>query len=79
MLSRLRMNVEECLEDFQTLLDKVWSQRRFFHSRSPTFWLREKYANGTLEHAIKDMVERRSPDGNENTTLGQQNEDICRW
>ena len=70
MLSRLRMNIEECLEDFQTLLDNVWSKRRFFYIRPLTPWTGEKYSYGTLELALKDMVKRRTPDG-ENATFRQ--------
>ena len=79
MLSRLRMNVEECLDEFQTLLDNVWSQHQTFSIRSYTFWPREKYSHEALELALKDMVKRKNPDGNEDATFRQQNEDMCRW
>lgn len=79
MLSRLRMNVEECLEEFQTMLDNVWSQRRTFSIRSYTFMPREKYSHEALERALKDMVKRKNPDGNKDATFRQQNEDMCRW
>ena len=78
MLSRLRMNIEECLEDFQTLLDTVWSKPRFFYIRPLTSWTGEKYSHRTLELALKDMVKRRTPDG-ENATFRQQNQGTCRW
>ena len=86
MLGRLRLTVAECLEDFLILLDKVWSHPRIFSIRAPILSrvglkssLGDKYDYKVLERELKDLVKRRGPDGNEDTTFRQQNEDTCRW
>ena len=72
------MNVEECLAEYQALLDPVWSHPRFFSLRARTFWPREKYNHDIFESGLKDMVSRYFT-GNHDTALRQQNDDICRW
>ena len=61
----------DCLEDFLILLDKIWSQ--------PRFWPRDKYDYKKLEHEFKDVVKRRAPNGDEDNLFRQQNEYTCRW
>lgn len=81
MLGRLRMNVEQTLEDFETLLDNVWGHPRIFSNFSfgaSTSWPRAKYAPETLWRAFGDIVRRRSPEGRDAMTFRQQNEDTCR-
>ena len=75
MLSRLRMNVEETLEEFQTLLDSIWSLERF-HTR---LYLPIHYDYKVLEREIKNIVSRKVPDANADTTFKQHNDDTSRW
>lgn len=86
MLGRLRLTVAECLEDFLILLDKVWSHPRIFSIRVPILSrvglksrLGDRYEYRVLERELKDLVKRRGPDGNEDITFIQENEDTCRW
>lgn len=63
MLGRLRMNVDDCIEEYETLGGKVFGKSRYFHIRSiPPFWLpREKYNHETLETVIQSLIDRRIP------------------
>jgi len=60
MLSRLRMPVDECLDEYQTMADKAFGKPRFFSMRGPIYWpKRPKYDSRVLDQAILDLVERR--------------------
>ena len=63
MLGRLRMNVDDCIEEYRTLGKEVFGRSRLFHLRSiPPFWFpREKYNHKTLEGVIQGLVDRRVP------------------
>ena len=63
MLGRLRMSIDDCIEEYETLGGKVFGRSRWFHLRSiPPFWLpREKYNHETLESVIQSLIERRIP------------------
>ncbi|KAG8532208.1 uncharacterized protein KY384_003849 [Bacidia gigantensis] len=63
MLGRLRMSVDECIEEYRALGDEVFGKRRIFHLRSiPPIWLpREKYNHKNLEAVIQDLVKRKVP------------------
>ncbi|KAL8700206.1 MAG: hypothetical protein Q9201_005575 [Fulgogasparrea decipioides] len=63
MLGRLRMNVDDCIEEYETLGGKVFGRSRWFHIRSiPPFWLpREKYNHRTLESVTQNLIDRRIP------------------
>lgn len=75
----------ECLEDFLILLDKVWSHPHISIGESILSRvgfkssLGDRYHYLDLERELKDLVKRRGPDGNEDITFRQQNEDTCRW
>lgn len=73
------MNVEQTLDDFETLLDNVWGHPRILSFGASTFWPRAKYAPETLWRAFGEIVRRRSPEGRDAMTFRQQNEDTCRW
>ena len=62
MLGRLRMNVDDCIEEYRTLGKEVFGHSRLFHLRSfPCFWPREKYNHKTLEGVIQGLIDRRIP------------------
>ena len=73
------MSVDECFDEFQNLLRNVWGQPRFFNLRAGKFWPRDKYDYRILMRKVKNLVRRRSGNGNEDETFRQQNEDTCRW
>lgn len=61
MLGRLRMNVDECISEYETLGAEVFGHPRKFHIRSLLFWPRDKYNYKTLENVVRDVVRRRVP------------------
>lgn len=60
MLGRLRMCIDDCIAEYETLGPKVFAHPRWFHFRSPLFWPRDKYDHRSLEQAIREVVDRRS-------------------
>lgn len=78
MLGRLSMNVEECINAYEHLADRVFGHPRHFHIRKPPWIPRDKYNHKSLEEVIKEIVRRRSPSGKSNTLFRQPNEDMCR-
>lgn len=61
MLGRLRMSIDDCITEYETLGPKVFAHPRWLHLRSPLFWPRDKYDHRSLEKAIKEVIDRRSP------------------
>ena len=61
MLGRLRMNIDDCIEDYETLGEKVFARSRLFHLRSPLFWIRDKYNHKVLEDVVRNVVRKRVP------------------
>ena len=61
MLGRLRMNVDDCITEYEKLGSKVFGHSRKCHIRSPLFWPRDKYNYKTLERVVEDVVRRRVP------------------
>ena len=63
MLGRLRMNIDDCISEYEALGGKVFAKSRWFHFRSipPLWWPREKYNHKVLEQVIQTLVDRRVP------------------
>ncbi|MCJ1394320.1 hypothetical protein MMC18_007198 [Xylographa bjoerkii] len=61
MLGRLRMNIDDCITDYESLGNEVFGHSRWVHLRSPLFWPRDKYNHKTLEKVIHGVVNRRVP------------------
>lgn len=61
MLGRLRMNIDDCILDYERLGGEVFGHSRWFHLRSPLWIPRDKYNHETLESVVQDVVVRRSP------------------
>jgi len=59
MLSRLRMSVDDCLTEYETLSEQVLGKPRYFSMRGPVPWFRAKYSAANLENAVKMMVQRK--------------------
>lgn len=55
------MNIDDCIKDYETLGARVFAHCRWFHSRSPLFWIREKYNHKVLEDVLKGVVNDRVP------------------
>ena len=81
MIGRLRMNIDDCINDYETLGARVFGRSRWFSVRMcPFFWFRDKYDHKVLEKVIQDVVRERAP--KEAGFLGGQNfafdENRCR-
>ena len=61
MLGRLRMNIDDCIREYETLGAKVFGHSRWFHLRSPLFWPRDKYNHKVLQETVRDVVKRYIP------------------
>ena len=78
MLGRLHMNVDECLEAYEFLAERVFARPRRFHIRKPPWIPRDKYDHVLLEEVIKAIVKQRDPSDSANTSFRQPNEKMCR-
>ncbi|KAL9118353.1 MAG: hypothetical protein Q9187_005102 [Circinaria calcarea] len=78
MLGRLRMTVDECLEVYEHLADRVFAHPRRFYIRKPPWIPRDKYDHRPLEDIIKEVVRKFEPDGLANSNFTQANTDMCR-
>ena len=72
------MTVDECIEAYENLADRVFGHPRHFHIRKPPWIPRDKYDHRLLEGVIKDIVQQRSPRNSFSTPFQQRNEDMCR-
>ncbi|KAL8784521.1 MAG: hypothetical protein Q9195_009007 [Heterodermia aff. obscurata] len=63
MIGRLRMNIDDCIHDYEKFGAKVFGRSRWFSIRMPPpfFWIRSKYNEKHLEDAVKDVVRQRVP------------------
>ena len=78
MLGRLSMSVDECLEAFEILSDRVFGNPRWFHFQNLGFG-RSKYNPKILEEVIKEIIKQRDvKNGQSSTKLQQPNEDMGR-
>lgn len=61
MLTTLRMSVDDCLAEYETLAEQVFGNpRRVHHAGKLGILVRKnKYATTSLENAIKDVMRRR--------------------
>ena len=58
MLSRLRMSVDDCLEEYADLAKQVFGKSRWASYRfTPFFWPCAKYSKGTLEKVVDKVVQ----------------------
>lgn len=61
LLGRLRMNVDDCIAEYEKLGEEVFGHSRWFHLRSPFWWPREQYNHKTLERIIQRVVNEKVP------------------
>lgn len=59
MLSRLKMNIEDCISEFRLLGETVFTHKRSTSLRSLPKFNGEKYDYRKLERAIKQIVSKR--------------------
>ncbi|KAA8568084.1 hypothetical protein EYC84_008495 [Monilinia fructicola] len=79
MLSRLRMNIDDCIQEYENLGKEVFAHPRIFSIRGPIPFKRGKFDHRKLEKVIKDVVERRRLEGDQIAeTMYPSNPDRCR-
>ena len=61
MLGRLRMNIDDCVSEYERLGGKVFGHSRWFHLRSPFWFPRDKYNHRNVEYAVKEVVSEKIP------------------
>jgi hypothetical protein len=65
MLGRLKMNVDECIEAYQTLGDDIFGRPRLRHIRQLKipflWWPRSKYNKQKFEDIIQGFVNKYEP------------------
>jgi hypothetical protein len=60
MLSRLRMPIDDCIEEYTEMGGRIFGSPRLFSLRGPIPWKREKYDDKELERAVRDVDRRRN-------------------
>ena len=61
MLGRLRMNIDDCIVEYENLGSKIFAHPRWFHYRTALFWAREKYDHKILKNVISEVVDNKVP------------------
>ncbi len=77
MLGRLSMSVDECLEAYEILSDRVFGNPRWFHFQN-ALMPRSKYDTKVLGEVIKEIIKLRYTNKRGSTKLRQPNEAMCR-
>lgn len=62
MLGRLRLGVDECIEEYENLGQEVFGHPRLFSIRGRLLSLQEKYDEKRLQRVVNDLVLRRLSD-----------------
>lgn len=61
MLSRLRMDVDDTIEEFKRLASTIFGNPRKFSIRGPILWPRPKHDYRILEIAVRELLNKRLP------------------
>jgi len=61
MLGRLRMTVDDCIQEYEQLAGGVFGHANIFHQTFlPTAWMkRPKYSTQVVEGVIRGLINRR--------------------
>ncbi|KAF1849072.1 FabD/lysophospholipase-like protein [Cucurbitaria berberidis CBS 394.84] len=60
MLGRLRMGIDQCLEEYESFGGEIFGHPRWFSIRGPLPSFKEKYNGKRLQRAVENVVENRS-------------------
>jgi hypothetical protein len=80
MLSRLRMDVDDTIDEFKRLAATIFGKPRIISLHGPIFFPRPKYDYRILERAFKQVLDARLPKLRHNIS-GQKfpsNPEMCR-
>jgi hypothetical protein len=83
MLGRLRMTVDQCIDEYETLAGEVFGNPRKLHLRTcGPFVPREKYNHHALEKFVKSVTKKRvvpqDPNDIPRPLLFDSPEDLCK-
>jgi hypothetical protein len=79
MLGRLRMTIDDCIEEYKKMGAAIFGKPRIFSMRGPILWNQEKYDHRKLETAIKDVIKRRHSKADQvGDSMYPSNPDRCR-
>jgi hypothetical protein len=69
MLGRLRMNVPDCIQEYETFGDRIFGRPRFFNIlKLPGMVGRSKYDANKLKDVFKDVTRRRAEQSSDHET-----------
>jgi hypothetical protein len=74
MLSRLRMSVDDCIEEYLTLGGEIFGKPRHFHQlqKPLLWWNRTKYDAEVFKKVIQDVTGRRGRRGDESNRFASE-------
>jgi hypothetical protein len=79
MLSRLRMTVDDCLTEYETFGETIFSHPRWWSVRGPLPAPRDKYNAQRIIDAVNDVVSRRNPSSDNHIVVTLRSApDLCR-
>ena len=80
MLSRLRMNVDDCLLEYRDMGQRVFGKPRIFSIRGPILFPRDRFSDANLRAVVEDVIKRRAtiPNSNMEHHMFKSSEDRCR-
>ncbi len=80
MLGRLRMTVEDCINEYEQLAGSVFGHANLFHQTFlPTAWMkRPKYDTAVLESVIKGVTSRRGEISTDDRRTLKTGHELCR-
>lgn len=59
MLGRLRMSVQDCMEEYERLSGDIFGHPRLASVRGPIPYWRDKYDGEKIQRAVEDVIKRR--------------------
>jgi hypothetical protein len=63
MLGRLRMGIDECIEEYEKFGGDIFGHPRWASIRGPVPFPRDKYSGQRLQKVVEEVVARRLPPG----------------
>lgn len=80
MLGRLRMSVDDCMREYETLSETIFGHPRRASVRGPIFWPRDKYDGDRIQKAVEDVISRRMSQAERKAGAGNFNSPpgLCR-
>jgi hypothetical protein len=80
MLGRLRMTVDDCIQEYEQLSGGIFGHAHLFHQTFlPTAWMkRPKYDTAVLESVIRGVTTRRGEVSTDNRRTLKTESQLCR-